>query len=165
MAEEREEQGSGPASAAVDLVYEIAVDAYASAREQWESVHRRIDTFLSFVTTVTIAAPVAAGAVFEDPDFSSPLLISAGAAYLVVVLLALVARSFGAIQQMSPKELQEQWLHLEEGEFKAGIIDWSGRHNARSRVIIARKHFAANTMALFFVVEALLLIAWIVAAS
>ena len=83
----------------------------------------------------------------------------------MIVLLALVARSVGSIQQMSPRELQERWLHLEEGDFKMGIIDWSGKNNAHSRTLITRKHFAANAMALLFVVEALLLIAWSVTAG
>ena len=148
-------------SAAVDLAYGIALSAYVSAREQWENVHRRLDALLSFVTTLTIATPVAAQAVLDDPDFGSPLLIGAGALYALLVLIALTARSFGAIRQISPRELHEQWLHLDEGEFKLGIIDWSGRHSDQSQRLIARKSFAANVMALLFVAEALTLVAWI----
>ncbi len=150
-----------PKSAAVDLAYEVALSAYVSAREQWESVHRRLDTLLSFVTTVTIATPVAAQAVLDDPDFSSPLLIGASTLYALIVLIALIARSFGAIRQISPRELHEQWLHLDGREFKLGIIDWSGRHSEQAQRLIARKSFAANFMALLFVTEALTLVAWI----
>ncbi len=80
-----------PQPAAVALAYEIAVSAYTSAREQGESVHRRIDTLLSFITTVTIAAPVAVEAVLESPSFSSPLLIGGIVLYMVTVVMALVA--------------------------------------------------------------------------
>ena len=126
--------------AAVDLAYGIALSAYALAQDRWESVHRRIDTLLSFVTTATIAAPVAAEATLDGrPDFSSPLLISAGAVYLVVVVIALVARSFGSIVQISPRELHDQWLDLDETEFMRGILDWLGRHNERARKLTARK--------------------------
>ena len=148
-------------SAAVGLAYEIALSAYVPAREQWENVHRRLDALLSFVTTLTIATPVAAQAVLDNPDFASPLLIGAGVVYALLVLIALVARSFGAIRQISPRELHEQWLHLDEREFKLGIIDWSGRHSDQAQRLIARKSFAANVMALLFVAEALTLVAWV----
>ena len=151
-----------PNSAAVGLAYEIALSAYVSAREQWESVHRRLDTLLSFVTTVTIAAPVAAQAVLDDPDFGSPLTITAGALYVIVVLLALVARSFGAIRGISLQELSDEWLHLGEDQFKRGIIVWAGIHNNQAQVLISRKNLAANVMAVLFVAEALLVIAWVV---
>ncbi|MDE2670056.1 MAG: hypothetical protein OXI51_10425 [Chloroflexota bacterium] len=152
-------------SATVDLAYGIALSAYSSSLQQWESVHRRLDALLSFVTTVTIAAPVAAQAVLEDPDFTSPLIILAGALYVVIVFIALVARSFGAILQLSPQELHESWLDLDEDEFKAGVLDWSATHNSRSRVLVTRKNFAAHVMAALFVCEALLLVAWMVAAG
>ena len=151
-----------PTSAAVDLAYEVALSAYVSAREQWESVHRRLDALLSFVTTVTIAAPVAAEAVLDDPDFGSPLTITAGALYVAIVLLALVARSFGAIRQISLRELNDQWLHFGEDEFKRGIIVWAGVHNNQAQVLIGRKNLAANVIAVLFVAEALLVIAWVV---
>lgn len=151
-----------PDSAAVELAYGIALSSYVSAREQWESVHRRLDTLLSFVTTVTIAAPVAAEAVLDEPDFSSLLIVSAGAVYLLIVLIALIARSFGAIQQISPRELHANWLQYTEEEFREGIIDWSGDHNDHAQVLIDRKNLAANVMALLFAAESLLVIAWVV---
>ena len=46
----------------VPLAYDIAVTAYEMAHRQWDSVHQRIDVSLSFVTTVSIATPVAAEA-------------------------------------------------------------------------------------------------------
>lgn len=148
-----------------DLAYGVAMAAYDMAQRQWDSVHQRIDVSLSFVTTVTIATPVAGEAVLTSPNFSSPALIAAGALYLLVVALALVARSFGSITQISPTELHENWLHLEGDEFRRRAIYWSGRHNDAARTLIGRKHLAANLMALLFVLEALLLIAWIVNAG
>lgn len=147
------------------MAYGIALSSYVSVREQWESVHRRLDTLLSFVTTVTIAAPVAAQAVLDDPEFDSPLVITAGALYVAIVLIALIARSFGAIRGISLRELNDEWLQLGEDAFKRGIIGWAGIHNDEAQVLIGRKNLAANAMALAFVAEALLLIAWIVAAN
>ena len=144
------------------MAYDIALGSYVSVREQWESVHRRLDTLLSFVTTVTIAAPVAAQAVLDHAGFESPMVVSAGAVYVVIVLIALIARSFGAVQQISPRELHENWLNYAEEEFREGIIDWAGEHNDHAHVLIGRKNLAANVMALLLVAEALLLIAWIV---
>lgn len=148
-----------------DLAYDIAVAAYDMAQRQWDSVHQRIDVSLSFVTTVTIATPVAGEAVLPNPDFSSPVLIAAGALYLLVVAIALVARSFGSITQISPRELHDRWLHLEGHEFRRRTVYWSGMHNGAARTLVGRKHLAANLMAALFVLEALLLIAWIVTAG
>lgn len=147
------------------MAYGIALSSYVSVREQWESVHRRLDTFLSFVTTVTIAAPVAAQAVLDDPEFDSPLVITAGVLYVTIVLIALIARSFGAVRGISLQELNDEWLQLDEDTFQRGIIGWSGIHNDEAQVLIARKNLAANVMALAFVAETLLLIAWIVTTS
>ncbi len=149
----------------VPLAYDIAVTAYEMAHRQWDSVHQRIDVSLSFVTTVSIATPVAAEAVLAKPEFDSPLLLAAGALYVLIVVIALVARSFGSIAQISPRELHEQWLHLGVHEFRQRAIYWSGKHNDAARTLTGRKHLAANVMALFFVGEALLLIAWIATAG
>ena len=162
MPDEENRQVPAASAGVVELAYAIAVDTYASAREQWESVHRRLETLLSFVTTVTIAAPVAAEAVLDDPDFGSPLIITAGAIYLLVVLIALVARSFGAIRQISPRELSQQWLRLEEDEFRRGIIGWAGEHSDEAQTLIDRKNLAANVMALLFVTEAVMVTLWVV---
>ena len=148
-----------------DLAYDIAAAAYEMAQRQWDSAHQRIDVSLSFVTTVTIATPVAGEAVLANPDFSSPVLIAAGALYLLVVAIALVARSFGSITQISPRELHDRWLHLEADEFRRRAVYWSGVHNGAARALIGRKHLGANLMAALYVVEALLLIGWIVTAG
>ena len=83
----------------------IATTAYATAQQRRDSVHQRIDVLLSFVTTVTVAGPVVAAAVLENPTFDSPLLIGAGAMFAIVVATGLVARVLGSLQQVSPKEL------------------------------------------------------------
>ena len=149
----------------VGLAYEIALNSYEQAEQRWDAVHHRIDLLLSFVTTLTVAAPVAAEAVLGDPDFSSPLLFAAGSAYIAVVAIALLMRGSGSILQVSPKELYERWLHLDEVEFKIRIIYWAGAHFDHARRLTYRKVQAANAMALLFILEALLFVAWIAAAT
>lgn len=152
-------------SAAVDLAYGIAISAYASAQQRRDSVHQRIDVLLSFVTTVTVAGPVVAAAVLIAPAFGSPLLIGSGAVFAAIVVVGLVARLLGSLQQVSPKELHDGWLHFEEGEFKQRIIFWSGEHNDRARQLTYRKEVAAAAMTILFLIEAVLFLVWVATAN
>ncbi|MCY3602374.1 MAG: hypothetical protein OXH12_04765 [Chloroflexi bacterium] len=145
-----------------DLAYDIAVESFALAERRRDAVHQRIDVLLSFVTTVTVAAPVIVASVFQRPDFNSPLLLAAGGVYTLLVLGALGARLVGSLRQVSPKLLYERWLHLEEPEFKRRMIYWAGEYADEARKLTNLKALAATVMAVLFVVEGALFLAWIV---
>lgn len=145
-----------------DLAYDIAVESYSLAERRRDAVHQRIDVLLSFVTTVTVAAPVIVASVFEEPNFNSPLLIAAGVVYLLLVVGALGARLVGSLRQISPKLLYERWLHLEEPEFKRRMIYWAGEHADAARKVTNLKALVATILAVLFVVEGALFLAWIV---
>ncbi len=145
-----------------DLAYDIAVESYSLAERRRDAVHQRIDVLLSFVTTVTVAAPVIVASVFEEPNFNSPLLIAAGVVYLLLVVGALGARLVGSLRQISPKLLYERWLHLEEPEFKRRMIYWAGEHADAARKLTNLKALVATILAVLFVVEGALFLAWIV---
>ena len=148
--------------AAVRLAYDIAVESYALAERRRDAVHQRIDTLLSFVTTVTVAALVVVVSVFENPDLRSPLLWAAGAVYASLVLAGLTAKSWGSLRQVSPKLLHEQWLYLDEAEFRRRMIYWAGEHADEARNVTIRKATVATGMAVLFVAEGALFLAWLV---
>ena len=164
MADEREAAAAAEYPG-VDLAYDIAVQSYDLAERRWDGVNQRIDVFLSFVTTVTVAAPIVATAVLNNPDFRSPLLIAAGSVYLGLVVIALVVRSLGSLREISPKLLYEGWLHLDEDEFKQRLIFWAGQHADEARRKTYRKALAATFLAGLFVVEGALFLAWLVQGS
>ena len=164
MAEEHS-ANAGSEYPGVDLAYDIAVQSYDLAERRWDGVNQRIDVFLSFVTTVTVAAPIVATAVLSNPDFRSPLLIAAGSVYLGLVVIALVVRSLGSLREISPKLLYDGWLHLDEDEFKRRLIFWAGQHADEARRKTYRKALAATFLAGLFVVEGALFLAWLVQGS
>ncbi len=139
--------------------YDIASRSYSYSQQAWDGANHRLDALLSFLTTVTIAVPVAVEAVLADPD--SPFLVAAGAVYLASVLLALVARSRGSLIQISPKELHDNWLYLDEFDFKTDLIYWAGEHGDAARKVLYRKAQAANLITAAFAGEALLFLIWI----
>jgi hypothetical protein len=145
-----------------DLAYDIAVESYALAERRREAVHQRIEVFLSFATTVTVAAPVVVASVFDDPDFRSPLLLAAGGIYLALVVLALVSRPLGSLRQISPKLLYEGWLHLRPAAFKRQMIFWAGVHSDQDRRRTWLLAQVANAMVLLFVAEGTLFLVWLV---
>ena len=145
-----------------DLAYDIAVESYALAERRRDAVHQRSEVFLSFATTVTVAAPVVVASVFADPDFRSPLLLAAGGVYLALVVLALVVRPLGSLRQISPKLLYEGWLHLPPAAFKRQMIYWAGVHSDQARRRTWLLAQIANAMVLFFVVEGTLFLVWLV---
>ena len=144
------------------LAYEIAVESYSLAERRRDAVYQRIEVFLSFATTVTVAAPVVAASVLSSPDFRSPLLFAAGGLYITLVLLSLVARPLGSLRQLSPKLLYEGWLHLDETDFKRQMIYWAGEHSddARRRTWLLAQ--LANAMVLLFLAEGTLFLVWLV---
>lgn len=148
-----------------DLAYDIAVSSYSLSERQWDAAHQRIDVLLSFVTTVTVAAPIVATAVLDSPDFRSPLLIAAGGVYLGFVVAALIVRSFGSLRQLSPKLLYDGWLHLDEAEFKRRMIFWAGQHADEARRKTYLKALAATLLVGLFVVEGALFLNWLVEGS
>ena len=145
-----------------DLAYDIAVESYALAERRRDAVNQRIEVFLSFATTVTVAAPVVVASVFADPDFRSPLLLAAAGIYLVLVMLALVARPLASLRQVSPKLLYEGWLHLDPAAFKRQMIYWAGVHSDQARRRTWLLAQVANAMVLFFVAEGTLFLIWLV---
>ena len=154
-----------PDSAAVELAYGIAITAYGTAQQRRDSVHQRIEVLLSFVATVTAAALFAAEVVLDAPHFTSPLLIVAGSLFVVVLTVGLVARVVGSLQQVSPQELYDRWLHYGDLEFRRRIIYWSGQHNDRARKVTYRKERAADAMTLLFLVAGILFLVWLAATN
>ena len=145
-----------------DLAYDIAVASYSLSERRWDAIHQRIDVLLSFVTTLTVAAPVVTAAVLDEPDLESPLLLAAGATYLALVLVALVVRSTGSLRQLSPKRLYEDWLQLEETEFKRRMIYWAGEHADEARKQAYCKTLAATLLVGLFAIEGVLFLVWLV---
>ena len=85
--------------------------------------------------------------------------------FAIVVATGLVARVLGSLQQVSPKELYDRWLHYEDAEFKERIIFWSGEHNDRARKLTYRKELAAGAMTILFLAEGVLFLAWVATAN
>lgn len=144
-----------------DLAYAIAIESYTRAESRWDAVHQRVDTLLALVTTVTVAAPIVATALLKSPEFTSPLLIAAGGVYLAILLGAVTVRSAGSLRQLSPQLLYEGWLHLDEGEFKRRLIYWAGIHADDARKKTYLKAFAATLLAVLFLMEIGLFLAWL----
>lgn len=160
VAEERS-ANAGAEYPGVDLAYDIAVQSYDLAERRRDASHQRIDTLLSFATTVTVAVLVIAISVLEQPDFNSLWLWGAGGAYALLVLIALAAKVLGSLRQISPKLLYKQWLHLEEHEFKLQIIYWAGQYTDEARRMTNWKTTAATVMTVLFVAEAALFLVWL----
>ena len=61
---------------------------------------RFLQNILTFATTVTLGVPTLIKAVFNKSDFSSPFVYLAFAAFVIVLILWLVARGSRSLRRM-----------------------------------------------------------------
>lgn len=145
----------------VEHAYALIAPSHDWITARLEAIDSRLDSILNLVATVTIAAPVLAGAIQEEPDFGSPWFVGAMSIFAVIVLLGVIVRTFGQVMTFSPSELYAKYLHYAEWEFKKNLIYWGGQNFDANRRLVGHRAFIANVMVIGFLAEAVCLVVWV----
>ena len=150
----------------VNLAYEFVAPSYDWIQRRYESVERRIQTFLAFTATLTLGLPTLMIVVNKSADFGSGWFIAAMATAVLILALGIAAKFISGnsgIWFLSPDSLYEGWLHYTELEFKQNAIYWAGRHFDANVSLINKIGWILTGMLCLFSIEVILLLIWAVA--
>jgi hypothetical protein len=140
--------------------------AFVLPSYQWmiarlEAADSRIQTLLTFVATATFAIPTVGHAVQPATSFSSPWFVAAMCSGLIIAIIGITARSWGAVMLLDIAKLwDDNWLKLSEWEFQKDVLYFAGRHFGANRRLVARKAHAVTAMTALFALELALLLIW-----
>ena len=133
----------------VELAYDFVIPSYEWASMRVETIERCIEGLLTYITTVTLALPIATVAIAKQAsqaDVTHWQFLSALGVFFIVSLLGLYARQMGDLIYVDPKKLYDQSLHEPHWEFRKNAIHYGGEHFDKNRTLIARKSRLANIM-------------------
>ena len=141
--------------------YEFVVPSYQWMVARFESTAGRLQALQTAAVAIALGVPTVGKAIRPDISFSAAPFISAALLAALVLLLAGVGRTYGAIALANPMVLYTKYLHLEEWEFKKNALYWAGEHFQSNLVLVNRKarleRWATGVLAL----EALMLLLWL----
>ena len=148
----------------VELAHEFVAPSYDWIQRRFESVERRIQTFLALTATLTLGVPALVIAIEKSAEFGSIWFITAmvaAALNLILGIAAMVICNYLGIWFLSPDPLYEDWLHYDEFEFKRNAIYWAGEHFNSSAALVVRMGWMLTGMLFLFSVEVVLLLVWL----
>lgn len=149
----------------VDLAYEFVAPSYDWIQRRYESVERRIQTFLAFTATLTLGLPTLMIVLNKDADFGSVWFIAAMVTAILILALGIAAKLFSGnsgIQFPNPASLYRDWMHYTELEFKSHSIYWAGQHFDANLSRINKLGWMLTVMLCLFSIEVILLLIWVV---
>lgn len=146
----------------VGPAYDLAIASYQVAYQRLDAVDGRIQTLQTYVASVTLGVPVIVTAIESNPALDSIWFILAMLAFVGVFLIGASTKEFGSMKGISPTILYDEWLRIEEPEFKRTLIYWAGMHFEYHTKLINFKGWAANAMTGLFLLEGLMLVVWAV---
>ncbi|MEE8337502.1 MAG: hypothetical protein V3R95_05530 [Dehalococcoidia bacterium] len=152
-------------STSLSLAFDLSNQSYGLMAQRMDAVNRRLEGLVSLAVTLTIAVPIFATALLDNPrraDFDSVVLAGALAAFVISLIIGLTARGWSGLKLLSPQAMQQDdWAQLSKPDFMKEIIYWAAEHWEHNSTVIYRKSWAAILMTIFFVIELLFFIGWI----
>lgn len=143
----------------VGLAYPLAVASYDLIQKRLDVVDGRLQMLLAFVAPATVGVVVAANG--KGVPFASWWFAVAMVSCLLGLGFGIYTRLSDKIVVVDPGVLSQKWLHLSEWQFKRNVIYLSGKHFEVNATVIARKGRYTSLTAIIFLLEALLLGAWV----
>ena len=121
----------------------------------------RLQTIMAFAATTTALVPSVASA--RGLSFHSKLLYLAIACFVVELIVGTYARLCGSVRLLNPATLYEKWLEWPPWEFKKNFIYWAGEDFKDNVALVKKKWALSVVVSILFFLEAVLLVAWVVA--
>lgn len=135
---------------ALDLAYPLAIESYKLSERRMDVIEKRLQELLAFAVTVTlalIAVSVGKVNIHETPFILAMLSFISGMG------IAIWGRLSGGIVSISTEKLYDNYLQLNDSDFKLSIVGHAGTHDTRNIAINARKARCADIAAIFFLLE------------
>ena len=146
------------------LAYDIAISSYDGAQRAMDAIDGRLQTMITFIATSTTGVVAIASA--RSMTFHSTWFFVAIVLAGISLLLGLIARYFGRLKVLDPKNLYEQnWLADSTAVFQKDLIFYAGEAFEHNTEIIHKKWLSSMIMGFIFVLEAICLVSWLTAAA
>ena len=143
---------------AVQWAYDFVLPSYNWALQRFDAVQGRIQA----TVTVSIALMGAIPAFAETPrDFSSHYFVLALAYFVVLLGYTIYARISGSVTLIHPGELYNNFLDLEEWDFKQSMIFYAAENYEANRDGVKRKWALLNCMVILFLLQTGFLLIWL----
>jgi hypothetical protein len=145
----------------VPRAYDFVLPSYTWMNARLEAADSRIQTLMTFMSSITLAVPAAAHMVRGNITFGSRWFLGGISAFVLSMVLGLATRAWGGLTFTAPGVLYDKWLHLSESEFKRRAVYWAGQHFDRNVAVVNGKGRIVTVMSALFLIETLLLITWL----
>lgn len=162
---EKETNGEEAQFPSVELAYEFVKTSYDWMLSRIEAINSKIQGLLTFATTVTVAMPIFAKAVFDGIDFHSGWFYGAIIAYALLAITGIWGMRKGSIRLVHPKNLYDGWLAKSPWTFMKDTIYWAGEDFEDNKKLIEGKSLYRDIMTVLLLVEIFSIIGWIAIAN
>jgi len=158
---EKEVNNEGSQYPSVELAYEFVKPSYDWLQNRLDAVNSRIEFLLTFVSSVTVAAPIFVRALFSDIGFGSLWFKAAVVVFVLSAIVGIIGRIYSGLKLISPQKLYDEWLSWSEWEFKKNVLYWAGQHFKYNASLVNRKANFAIVMSLLLVAEIVFIVLWV----
>lgn len=146
----------------VELAYPLAVASYEVAQKRGEALDNKLQTLTAFIATTTLALAVLI--VPRNLSLRSGWFVAAIIVALLAVVIGLYARFSGYLVTLDISALYNDYLGHSEWEFKKDFIYYAGINFDTNTALINKKGHCASIIAALFIIEAVLVLVWVVTA-
>jgi hypothetical protein len=144
----------------VELAYGFVKPSYDWLQNRLDAVNSRIEFLLTFVASITVAAPVFVRAVFNDIHFGA-LFYAAIGVFSLSAIIGIAGRMCSGLKLISPEKVYNKWIMWSEWEFKKNALYWAGQDFNHNASLVNRKANFAIAMSLLLIAEVILLALWV----
>ena len=145
---------------AQDLTYDMIIPAYDWSLNRMGSVEQRIDGLIGLVVTVTVAVPIAVGALSEDkiqiPGSTMVMALGLCALFLAIVAvgLGIFTRQTGFVRTTRLSTLNDKkWQSLPTTEFRKHHLNYAACYIDKNFDLTILRSRLADVMAVIFALE------------
>jgi uncharacterized MAPEG superfamily protein len=147
---------------AVPTAYDLAVKSYEFGERRFQAVENRNEKILGFAVTVNVALIVfLTSSNSPNLNLKSVFFIIAFLSGITSLILGVFAMFTGRVGTIDITQIYESWLHLKDEDFKSEFIIQAANDFKKTFENIEKKSQLASLSAGFFLLEALLLIVWL----
>jgi hypothetical protein len=145
----------------VKVAYDFVLPSYQLLTSRFEAADTRLTTLLTFMSTLTLAAPIFGKNVNPDIVFATPSFLCGMGCFVLGAVIGVIGRVTGNLVLPDPMVMYEKSLHRSEWEFKKNQIDFAGQNFQANADAIREKGNVALGMTLALLLEVICFTVWL----
>lgn len=147
---------------AVSAAYDFVLPSYQLLAARYEAADTRLTTLLTFMATLTLAAPIFGMNVNPNIAVATPSFLCGMGFFVVGAVIGVVARVSGNLVLPDPMVMFNKSLHRSEWEFKKNQIDFAGQNFKTNADAVREKGNMALAMTFALLLEVACFAVWLI---